>query len=136
MNDITLGRDFLKNEKIRLSYKPQDILIRADKERISQVISNLLSNAIKFTSEGTILISVEKDENNNRINLSVKDTGQGINSTILSRLFTKFASKSYKGTGLGLFISKGIVEAHGGKIWGQNNDDGKGATFTFSLPAK
>jgi len=135
MNDIILGKGVLKNEKIKLSYNPQDILIRADKERISQVISNLLSNAIKFTPEGTILIRVENDENNNKINLSVKDTGQGISSTILPRLFTKFASKSYKGTGLGLFISKGIVEAHGGKIWGENNPDGKGATFSFSLPA-
>ncbi len=140
MNDITLGRDFLNNENIRLSYDPQrDILIQADKGRISQVISNLLSNAIKFTTEGTILISVEKDKgsnnnNNKAIIVSVKDSGQGIDSSILPRLFTKFASKSYKGTGLGLFISKGIIEAHGGKIWGENNPDGRGATFSFSLP--
>ena len=141
MNDITLGRDFLNNENIRLSYDPQrDILIQADKGRISQVISNLLSNAIKFTTEGTILVSVEKDKSNNNSNnnqaiiVSVKDSGQGIDSSILPRLFTKFASKSYKGTGLGLFISKGIIEAHGGKIWGENNPDGRGATFSFSLP--
>ena len=140
MNDITLGRDFLNNENIRLSYDPQrDILIQADKGRISQVIANLLSNAIKFTTEGTILINVEKDKssnnnNNKAIIVSVKDSGQGIDSSILPRLFTKFASKSYKGTGLGLFISKGIIEAHGGKIWGQNNPDGRGATFSFSLP--
>ena len=140
MNDITLGRDFLKNENIRLSYNPhRDILIQADKGRISQVISNLLSNAVKFTAEGTILVSVEKDKssnnnNNKAIIVSVKDSGQGIDSSILPRLFTKFASKSYKGTGLGLFISKGIIEAHGGKIWGENNPDGRGATFSFSLP--
>jgi len=140
MNDITLGRDFLNNENIRLSYDPQrDILIQADKGRISQVISNLLSNAIKFTTEGTILISVEKDKgsnnnNNKAIIVSVKDSGQGIDSSILPRLFTKFASKSYKGTGLGLFISKGIIEAHDGKIWGENNPYGSGATFSFSLP--
>jgi signal transduction histidine kinase len=134
MNDMILVRELLKNEKIKLSYNPQDVLILADKARISQVISNLLSNAVKFTPEGTILISVEKDENNSRINVAVKDTGQGINATILPRLFTKFASKSYKGTGLGLFISKGIIEAHGGKIWGENNPDGKGAIFCFSLP--
>ena len=66
--------------------------------------------------------------------VSVKDSGQGIDSSILPRLFTKFASKSYKGTGLGLFISKGIIETHGGKIWGKNNPDGRGATFSFSLP--
>src|SRR5438270_2937769 len=140
MNDITLGIDFLKNENIRLSYDPHwDILIQADKGRISQVISNLLSNAVKFTTEGTILVSVEKDKSNNNSNnkaiiiVSVKDSGQGIDSSILPRLFTKFASKSYKGTGLGLFISKGIIEAHGGKIWGENNPDGRGATFSFSL---
>jgi signal transduction histidine kinase len=156
MNDITLGRDFLNNESIRLSYNPHwDILIQADKGRISQVISNLLSNAVKFTAEGTILISVEKDKssnnnnnkaiivsedkssnnnNNKAIIVSVKDSGQGIDSSILPRLFTKFASKSYKGTGLGLFISKGIIDAHGGKIWGENNPEGRGATFSFSLP--
>ena len=141
MNDITLGRDFLNNENIRLSYDPQrDILIQADKGRISQVIANLLSNAIKFTTEGTILVSVDKDKSNNNSNnnkaiiVSVKDSGQGIDSSILPKLFTKFASKSYKGTGLGLFISKGIIEAHGGKIWGENNPDGRGATFSFSLP--
>ena len=140
MNDITLGRDFLNNKNIRLSYNPhRDILIQADKGRISQVISNLLSNAVKFTAEGTILVSVEKDKssnnnNNKAIIVSVKDSGQGIDSSILPRLFAKFASKSYKGTGLGLFISKGIIEAHGGKIWGENNPDGRGATFSFSLP--
>ncbi|HYT46266.1 MAG TPA: ATP-binding protein [Methylomirabilota bacterium] len=134
MNDITLGRDFLNNENIRLSYDPQrDILIQADKGRISQVISNLLSNAIKFTTEGTILVSIE-NKNDKAIIVSVKDSGQGIDSSILPRLFTKFASKSYKGTGLGLFISKGIIEAHGGKILGENNPDGRGATFSFSLP--
>jgi signal transduction histidine kinase len=133
MNDITVGTDSLKNENIRLSYNPQDILIHADKGRISQVISNLLTNAIKFTTQGTIFLSVEKNKNNNSVIVCVKDSGQGIDSTILPRLFTKFASKSYKGIGLGLFISKGIIEAHGGNIWAENNIDGKGATFCFSL---
>jgi signal transduction histidine kinase len=139
INDMKLGRDFLKNEKITLSYSPDgDILIKADKGRISQVISNLLSNAAEFTVEGTILVSIEKDNfninNNKTIIVSVKDSGQGIDQSILPRLFTKFASKSHKGTGLGLFISKGIIEAHGGKIWGENNPDGRGAKFSFSLP--
>jgi two-component system, OmpR family, sensor histidine kinase VicK len=148
INDVTLGRDFHKKEIVKLSFNPDsDILIEADKARISQVISNLLSNAIEFTVEGTILVSVEKDKisnnnNNNKISnntngtitVSVKDSGKGIDQSILPRLFTKFASKSYKGTGLGLFISKGIIEAHGGTIWGENNSDGRGATFTFSLP--
>ncbi|MGB8934880.1 MAG: ATP-binding protein [Candidatus Nitrosopolaris sp.] len=140
MNDITLGRDFLKNQNIKLSYNPQDILIKADKGRISQVILNLLGNAIEFTAEGTILISIQKykisnNNNNKTIIVSVKDSGRGIDQSLLPRLFTKFASKSYKGTGLGLFISKGIIEAHGGKIWGENNPDGRGAKFSFSLPS-
>jgi signal transduction histidine kinase len=127
-----------RKEKLRLSYNPdRDILIKADKGRISQVISNLLNNAIEFTVEGTILVSIEKDKisnNNETIIVGVRDSGQGIDQSILPRLFTKFASKSYKGTGLGLFISKGIIEAHGGKIWGENNSDGRGANFSFSLP--
>ena len=95
------------------------------------MISNLLSNAIKFTNEGTV--SVAAVPNNTEIVVSISDTGIGIDSEILPRLFTKFATKSTTGTGLGLFISKSIIEAHGGKIWGENNDD-KGATFAFSLP--
>src|SRR5215471_10882582 len=140
MTDLTSGRDFLKHEKIKLIYNPrQDILIKADKGRISQVISNLLSNAIDFTAEGTILVTIEKDKinnNNETIIVSVKDPGQGIDQAIMPRLFTKFTSKSYKGTGLGLFISKGIIESHGGKIWGENNSDGRGAKFSFSLPTR
>ena len=145
MDDIVLSKEFSNKiasalPRLRLSYEPPDILLHADKSRVAEVISNLLSNAIKFTPEGTITISVEKDkpnENNNRnwVIVSVKDTGQGIDVNILPSLFTKFASKSYHGPGLGLFISKGIVEAHGGKIWGKNNVDGIGATFSFSLPA-
>jgi signal transduction histidine kinase len=116
INDMTLGRDFIKKEKLRLLYNPdRDILIKADKGRISQVISNLLNNAIEFTVEGTIHVSIEQDRisnnNNKTIIVSVKDSGQGIDQSILPRLFTKFGSKSYKGTGLGLFISKGIIEA-------------------------
>ena len=123
----------------QLLYGPRDILLQADKSRIAEVISNLLSNAIKFTPAGTITITVEKDETNknkgkNWVIVNVKDTGQGIDVSILPRLFTKFASKSYHGTGLGLFISKGIVEAHLGKIWAENNPDGRGATFSFGLP--
>jgi len=142
MNDIILGKDFLKNEKVRLSYDPQNILVHADKGRISQVIFNLLSNALRFTTKGTIIVSVKEREdkisdntNNKTITVSVRDPGQGIDSSILPRLFTKFASRSYKGTGLGLFISKGIIEAHGGTIWAENNANGNGATFSFSLPA-
>jgi two-component system, OmpR family, sensor histidine kinase VicK len=142
MDDIVLSKDFISKNvsrlRLRLSYEPRDILLQADKSRIAEVFSNLLSNAIKFTPEGMVTITVEKDKinktDNNNVIVSVKDTGQGIDVNLLPKLFTKFASKSYNGTGLGLFISKGIVEAHLGKIWGENNVDGIGATFSFSLP--
>jgi signal transduction histidine kinase len=133
IDDIVLSKVFSSNH-LKLLYEPQDVLLNADKSRIDEVISNLLSNAVKFTPEGTITISVEKDETKNWVIVSVKDTGRGIDVNILPRLFTKFASKSYQGTGLGLFIAKGIIEAHGGKIWGKNNVDGIGATFSFTLP--
>ncbi|MGI8832730.1 MAG: sensor histidine kinase [Nitrososphaeraceae archaeon] len=129
-----------------------DIFIEADKGRLVQVISNLLSNAIKFTrqeeKEGdrkpwrekqvkTILIMIEKDDQKKEVIVSIRDSGVGIDPEVFSRLFSKFASKSFEGTGLGLFISKSIIEAHGGKIWAENNESGKdgrrGATFRFSL---
>ena len=112
------------------------IIVKADRYRITQVISNLIDNAIKFTKEGgeTVSVDIKKKESDSWVIVSVKDTGTGIDPEIIPRLFTKFTSKSFKGTGLGLFISKNIIEAHGGKIWAENNIDGKGATFSFSLP--
>jgi signal transduction histidine kinase len=123
---------------VSILFEPkQDLFVEADKVRIYEVISNLLKNAIQFTKEGTITITAatEKiDYNNDEAIVSIKDTGTGIDPKILPRLFTKFATKSVAGTGLGLFISKSIIEAHGGRIWAQNNPDGRGATFYFSLP--
>ena len=113
-------------------YEPKDIIVWGDKGRISQVISNLLSNALKFTTDGSIYIISEKKDDHAIV--SIKDTGTGIDSEVFPRLFSKFASKSFSGTGLGLFIAKSIIEAHGGKIWAKNNTGGNGATFTFSLP--
>ncbi len=131
-NQVKEDKDNLKLEFIG---SKEDIFIEADKGRINQVISNLLSNAIKFTNEGTVSITAAAVPNNNEIVVSISDTGPGIDSEILPRLFTKFATKSTTGTGLGLFISKSIIDAHGGKIWGKNNyPEGKGATFGFSLP--
>ena len=113
--------------------------IVADQNRIKQIISNLVNNSLKFTNHGTIIVTVETDtyyRNNKRSQLivRVKDTGIGIAADILPKLFSKFVTKSEKGTGLGLYICRGIVEAHGGKIWAENNPDGKGATVSFSLP--
>jgi signal transduction histidine kinase len=123
-------------DKINLNivYEPKSVILNADKERIVQVISNLVSNAIKFTTKEKGTIHVSADKKDSQVIVSVKDTGQGIDSEMLPRLFTKFATKSNMGTGLGLFISKSIVEAHGGKMWAENNSDGKGATFIFSAP--
>jgi signal transduction histidine kinase len=129
------------NRNIKLAYVPKDergsksILVEADRGRISQVVSNLLSNAIKFTEEGSIIISTAiKDDDEKNVIVSIRDSGAGIDCEILPQLFTKFASKSFQGTGLGLFVSKSIIEAHGGRIWAENNTGGKGATFTFTLP--
>jgi signal transduction histidine kinase len=130
-----IGKD---NGNIKLvnSIIKDTVIIEADRHRISQVISNLIDNAIKFTKKGTITISIEKKDD--WAIVSIKDTGTGIEPEIMPKLFSKFASKSYQGTGLGLFICKSIVEAHGGKIWAENNNnaaDGKkgGATFSFTL---
>ena len=128
-------REDRPQKKLNLLYHcNEDIIIQADKMRLTQVISNLLNNSIKFTKEGEISVTVERDNIARLIIVSVKDTGLGIDPEILPRIFTKFASKSFEGTGLGLYISKNIIEAHGGKIWTQNNNGDKGATFSFSLP--
>ena len=113
----------------------KDLEVTLDKVRITQVICNILDNALSFSHEGKIKVVLNKEKRNrqNFLLVRVKDTGPGIDPEILSKLFTKFASKSDMGTGLGLFISKGIVEAHGGKIWAENNPN-KGATFSFTLP--
>lgn len=141
IDDIMPDKRLYKNGKIiKLLYRPNDVFVEADKGRIIQVISNLLSNAIKFTKEGFVTIKVEekreKDKQKKAV-IMVKDTGIGLDSEILSKLFSKFAIISHRRTdgcmGFGLFISKNIIEAHGGRIWAENNADGKGSTFTFIL---
>ena len=135
------------NNAVKLSFETErkegsGIFIEADKMRIYQVISNLLKNAIKFTKEGTISITTEEKKKKKKtgkggeVIVKIKDTGIGLPSNILPNLFSKFATGSpfKRGIGLGLFISKSIVEAHGGRIWAQTNPDGKGATFAFNLP--
>jgi two-component system, OmpR family, sensor histidine kinase VicK len=127
------------NNKVELMYnnnsKNNPIIVNADRERITQVICNLLSNSIQFTNEGYISLGIYLDEENKKIFVTVKDTGIGISPEIMPRLFSKFATKSQRGTGLGLYISKGIIEAHGGKIWAEKNVlDGKGTILGFTLP--
>jgi two-component system sensor histidine kinase VicK len=147
ISDIEDQDEKVRNGKLELFYEPskQDIFVEADRVRISQVISNLLNNAVKFTEDGAVSIDVVVKENNNNGNnngniiiVSVKDSGEGIDPEILPKLFTKFATNSEKGTGLGLFICKSIVEAHGGRVWTQSNNTGgerrTEATFCFSLP--
>jgi signal transduction histidine kinase len=132
-----------ESKDVKLRYEPKDILIVADKVRVGRVISNLLNNAIKFTSKGEITISVielkdnnndDDDDGNGEIQVNIKDTGTGLSPAILPKLFSKFVSTDSGGTGLGLFVSRNIVEAHGGKIQAQNNDDGIGAMFSFTIP--
>jgi len=165
LNDVIVDavedyREQIANGNVKLMYKPGNnntFVVEADRRRVTQVISNLLNNSIKFTKEGTVTVTTtirRKDvvDRDNRgggegggreeVVIAVKDTGSGIDPELMPRLFTKFATKSYQGTGLGLFISKSIVEEHGGKIWAENNSnndsnsDGKhkGATFYFTLP--
>jgi two-component system sensor histidine kinase VicK len=159
INDIIVKKDF-NSENVKILYEPNNnnnkqdndnndnIFVQADRSRLTQVISNLLSNAVKFTKKGTIRVTTQikeeqeqDDQNDDRsgdsnkvVVISIKDTGSGISPEMFPRLFSKFASNSFEGTGLGLFIAKSIVEAHGGKIWAENNTDGKGARFTMSLP--
>jgi two-component system, OmpR family, sensor histidine kinase VicK len=172
-----------KNGNVKLMYEPANssasnnndgnrnssssisLIVEADRQRLTQVISNLLDNAIKFTEEGTVTVStsIRKRKNDadkdgevqeeqrgeeeggerggTEVIIAVKDTGTGIDAELMPRLFTKFAAKSYQGTGLGLFISKSIIEAHEGKMWAENNNNDddpdekhNGATFYFTLP--
>src|ERR671918_105260 len=158
LNDVILNvvEDYRKqvaNGNVKVMYEPGDgiTLVEADRQRLIQVISNLLNNAIKFTEEGTVTVTTttirRKDMDRDRgegegaaeVVIAVKDTGTGIDPELMPRLFTKFATKSYQGTGLGLFIAKSIVEAHGGKMWAESNKDSsnrkhKGAIFYFTLP--
>ncbi|MGN6707967.1 MAG: sensor histidine kinase, partial [Candidatus Nitrosocosmicus sp.] len=143
-NRIDENDEYEKDERL-FKKETNPIYILADRTRITQVLSNLLNNAIKFTDSsseaveketGIIKIIVEKKiDERGKVYINVKDNGRGIDPSIINDLFSKFTTKSKGGTGLGLYISKRIIETHGGSIWAQNNkDSGKGATFAFSLP--
>jgi signal transduction histidine kinase len=153
MSAVKDMKTHILDAKSKIMYEPQEIFVEVDRERITQVVSNLLSNAVKFTQEGEIRITADitrghdyqedvgrgnnsssTGDDEKKVIISIRDTGVGISPDIQPKLFSKFATKSFDGIGLGLFISKSIVEAHGGKLWGENNADGEGATFGFSLP--
>jgi signal transduction histidine kinase len=136
-NPSSSGKD------VSVLYEPpnENIVIEADKERISQVVRNIIGNALEFTKEGNVIVTLRKErqqENEGReiAVVTVTDTGCGIDPAIMSRIFEKFVTRSVKGTGLGLFVSKSIIQAHEGRIWVQNNTGEKGATFCFTLPCK
>ena len=133
INDVVISPD--KRDKVEIKFKPIGrINILADKEKIFQVFANLLNNAIKFTGHGTITITLEQNDKTDEGIITFKDSGMGINQEIIPHLFSKFKTKSEKGLGLGLFISKSIIEAHQGKLEAYNNVDSNGATFVVTLP--
>jgi len=136
-NVIEDSQSFIEDgQNVTIVFEPSSntgsVIVEADRSRLFEVLSNLIRNAIKFTKVGLITIRLEQKDGYAEV--SVKDTGSGIDPEMFSKLFTKFTTKSERGTGLGLYISKNIVEAHGGRIWAENNPDGKGATFRFTLP--
>ena len=114
--------------------------VSSDRTRIIQVIVNILENAVEFTDRGTITLRLNENMTTREILLTISDSGRGIDPEILPNLFTKFVSKSRKGTGLGLYISKKLIETHGGKIWAENcydeNNKIEGSKFTLTLPSK
>ena len=124
------------SDQVSIVFEPSKdiILVNADKGRIIQVLSNLLDNALKFTKEGNIIITIKKIKENQQVMVSIKDSGTGLDPEIIPQLFKKFATKSEQGTGLGLFISKNIIETHDGIMWGENNSESNGSTFYFTLP--
>ena len=138
------GKKVVKQQMVKILYDFKyidDIIVEADPDRLDQVIRNLVDNALKFTSlynNQIIFVSVDKkkeEEGKEQAIISVKDSGNGISKEVLPKLFSKFTtSDSSSGTGLGLYICKNIVESHNGKIWAENNSDGKGAIFRFTLP--
>jgi len=138
INDTENGHDNGSNNNVKILFPPKEpITVFADRDRIYQVLSNLLNNALKFTNNGTITVNtslISSDNHNKEVIVTILDTGIGISPEIMPKLFSKFVTSSNQGTGLGLFISKGIIEAHGGRIWAENNSDGVGARFSFSLP--
>jgi signal transduction histidine kinase len=124
--------------ELRLSTEPDEIAVAADERRLRQVVFNLLSNAVKFTPpEGCIDVSARLE--NGQVEVSVADTGPGIAPDDLEAIFEEFeqtaAGKDAEGTGLGLPLSRKLVELHGGRLWAESRP-GHGSTFRFTLPLR
>lgn len=137
IKDISQQTELSNNDKVKIEFIPiEKVDIIADKEKIFEVFANLVNNAVKFTKQGTITINLKREDKTNQAIVTVKDSGPGIDPEIIPHLFSKFKTKSEKGLGLGLYISKNIVEAHGGKIEAYNNPNSNGATFIVTLPLK
>ncbi len=147
VNEIVLrsiqdAKGRLESSKVKMNFdfsENETNFVSGDRRRLGQVMTNLLDNSINYTSGGNIDVFIERSKEGSRANdqfvlIQIRDTGVGIDPQIMDKLFSKFATKSVTGTGLGLFISKGIVEAHGGAIWAENNAAGTGACFGFKLP--
>ena len=147
----------IKNKNIQINFINQmfdeQLSVYADISRLNQILNNLIDNAIKFSPPNSIIDIIIKDNNpdfsdgkakdydvfkqkpnNAEVLVGISDRGKGISPKIMPKLFEKFMTDSDFGTGLGLYITKNLVEAHGGKIWAFNNNDGLGSTFVFSLP--
>ncbi len=133
--NVSIDCNFINETKSK-EVLDQSILVEGDKARISQVLLNLLNNARKFTEEGKITVTVLMKKDRKEVIVSICDKGKGISSEVMNHLFEKFISRSDSGTGLGLYISKNIIEAHKGKIWASNNQNGIGSTFSFSIPVE
>ena len=148
LNDLILEvlKDYVHKQKtqmVKIVYdfkNIDDVIIEADRDRVAQVICNLLDNAFKFTKASQMIFLIvdkkkDTEEGKEQVIVSVKDTGNGISKEVLPKLFSKFTTGgSSSGTGLGLYICKNIIQAHEGKIWAENEPDGKGAIFRFALP--
>jgi signal transduction histidine kinase len=130
----TVG-NFPNSPKVDIALKTEcpHLVVTADKTKIGQVLSNLLNNAMRHSSKGG-RIKVSTKEERGIVTAEVRDEGEGIDPEVYPRLFNKFVTKS--GTGLGLFISKSYIMAHGGTMTAENNPDGRGSTFTFTLPVQ
>ena len=144
-NCIDYVKFLVDDRKISLDYEfPEELFIDVDKIRIEQVFTNLLSNALKNTpSKGNIYLNVEEEDNH--IYITIKDTGVGFTKEEMDKIFKKFGKierygkeldVDIEGSGLGLYISKEIVNLHEGMIWVVSEGRNKGATFTIKIPTR